>query len=199
MEKNLRTRIPTGGGPREFHQVWSLTQLYCVDFFQKRTSVKRCEFTTTQSRYVCVLQPCRLAWHTRHYPCISSLGKNRRAEVARPHQVAISSKSPKVEDRDERVVGRNEREQHFPRWGIIDFPSRQIYFLQEVPGSAQTWQFTGVPSGIKTPADWVVESDRLGTEDRSAIAFVDQLLMRFDTDNDGRLDYTEYARSFQKS
>lgn len=57
----------------------------------------------------------------------------------------------------------------------------------------------GVPSGIKTPADWVVESDRLGTEDRSAIAFVDQLLMRFDTDNDGRLDYTEYARSFQES
>ena len=68
-----------------------------------------------------------------------------------------------------------------------------------MPGSAQTWQLTGVPSGIKTPADSVVESDRLGTEDRSAIAFVDQLLMRFDTDNDGRLDYTEYARSFQES
>merc|ERR1719195_1179024 len=58
---------------------------------------------------------------------------------------------------------------------------------------------SGVPSGIKTPADSVVESDLLGTEDRSAIAFVDQLLMRFDTDNDGRLDYTEFARSFQES
>lgn len=41
--------------------------------------------------------------------------------------------------------------------------------------------------------------DTLGTEDRGAIGFVDQLLQQFDIDNDGRLDYGEFVKSFEEA
>ena len=61
----------TGGG-----QVWSLTQLYSVDFSQSRISVKKCVFNKRiikvwVSCFLTVLGPHRLARYILKCPCIS--------------------------------------------------------------------------------------------------------------------------------
>jgi len=63
--------------------------------------------------------------------------------------------------------------------------------LQLPPGLPPSTHLKQSASGVSDPATI------LGSEDRGAIAFVDALLMQFDSDNDGRLDFPEYVKSFQ--
>ena len=64
---------PTGEDSSAFvlgqTQVWSLTQLYSVDFSKSRNDVKSAFSTNARSRFVSVvvdgvLGPPHLAWHT---------------------------------------------------------------------------------------------------------------------------------------
>jgi len=65
------------------------------------------------------------------------------------------------------------------------------------PTEAAVTEVIDLPPGVP-PTPTVSDFVQLGTEDRGAIAFVDQLLMQFDSDNDGRLDYAEYVKSFHQ-
>jgi len=59
----------------------------------------------------------------------------------------------------------------------------------------------GVPPPQQTTSNGQIDDtqDALGTEDRFAIGFVDQLLTQFDADDDGRLDYAEFVKSFEEA
>ena len=96
-------------------QVWSLTQLYSVDFLQSRIGVKNCRFQ--QSRFVSavfdgVLGYPRLARHTGRCPCISAVMEAKQMASQGPLNGGwVNSKGLSwVIDGDEGVAGRNGRE-----------------------------------------------------------------------------------------
>ena len=98
-------------------QIWSLTQLYSVDFSPSSTGVKKC-VCNKRTIKVCVSCSWRCpgtslpsASHLTVSLYLCSSGSNGRGESRTREGRRVSSKSPsRVRDRDEGVAGRNGRE-----------------------------------------------------------------------------------------
>lgn len=54
----------------------------------------------------------------------------------------------------------------------------------------------GVPPAIQNPN---IDSLTLGPEDMGAIGFVDQLLSKYDVDDDGRMSFVEFFASYEEA
>ena len=115
--------------PPSMDQVWSLTQVYFVDFSKSRIDVKKCVFYRRTIK-VCVSfcwrrpgtsAPCAAHLMVSLYLCSS--GSNAQGESRAREARRVSSKSPsRVRDRDEGVAGTNKPEKWFPNEGTL--PSR---------------------------------------------------------------------------
>ena len=98
-------------------QVWSLTQLYSVDFSESRIDVQKCVFS---KRTIIVCVSCCLRCPRTSAPSsahltvslhLCSSGSNARGESRAREGRRVSSKSPsRVRDGDEGVARRNQRE-----------------------------------------------------------------------------------------
>ena len=147
-----------------FDQVWSLTQLYSVDFSKSRIDVKKCVFKKRTIK-VCVSCcwrcPGTSAPSAAHltvslYRCSS--GSNARGELRAWEGRRVSSKSPsRVRDGDEGVAGRNVRELCFPDEGSLICPPGKSMSCHKKETekywvSVHTWQ-KAAPTQ-KAPSSW---------------------------------------------
>ena len=98
------------------YQVWSLTQIYSVDFLKSKIDVQKCVFKKRTIK-VCVSCCWRCpgtsvpsAEHMTTSLYLCSSGSNARGESRAREGRRVSSKSPsRVRDGDEGVAGRNGR------------------------------------------------------------------------------------------
>ena len=121
MEEHLpngdRTPIAQQLVSKRFVQVWSLTQLYSVDFSKSRIGAKKCVFYKRTIKdcisccWRCPETSAPIAAHLTVSMYLCSSGSNARGESRAREGRRVSSKSPsRVQDWDEGVAGRNYRE-----------------------------------------------------------------------------------------
>ena len=111
-------------------QVWSLTQLYSIDFSKSRMGVSKCVFNkhTIEVRVSCF---CAVHLTVSLYLCTS--WRNVKSELRALKWRFSSSESPsRVRDGDKGVAGRNGREKCFTVKGsLICPPGKSMIFHKE--------------------------------------------------------------------